>query len=101
MNSNFRWTLFPEFFSVDQNTTAQPFKIAGSSRTRSSRRHHHHRQPLPPVRRPFSQRLRAAIRIVTAWVFSNVGICVLVVAYLSIFLINTKTVIAIHIFFAT
>ncbi len=57
--------------------------LAGSSRTRSSRHHHSQRPPPPPpVRRPLAQRLRTALRIVIAWTFSNVGICVLVVAYL-------------------
>ncbi len=57
--------------------------LTGSSRTRSSRHHHSQRPPPPPpVRRPLAQRLRTALRIVVAWTFSNVGICVLVVAYL-------------------
>ena len=56
-----------------------------TSRTSSSRRLASYRlapPPPPPPEKPLWRRFKDALRALTAWVFSNVGICVLVIGYL-------------------
>lgn len=48
---------------------------SGTNRTRSV-------YTQPPIHKPFTQTIKNGIRLFVAWVFSNVGICVLVVGYL-------------------